>query len=130
MGSTKNMETEMEAWKQKENTEYGIKYQWYKIQEFHNLHNFVQIIQREFVLVFLAVPLDIFLLLCLDKVCCSVGYCTVRPMKVILSVIFFSQVYGWIIHLKITFLAKCIYMSRVVVAGFRPHYVIVPKLNT
>ena len=58
------------------------------------LYNLVQIIQREFVLVFLAVPLDTFLLLCLDKVCCSVGYCTVRPMKVILCVIYFSQVYG------------------------------------
>ena len=38
----------MEARKRKENTEYGIKYQ-------------------------ISVPLDIFLLLCLDKVCCSVG---------------------------------------------------------
>ena len=28
--------------------------------------------KREFVLVFLAVPLDIFLLLCLDKICRSV----------------------------------------------------------
>ena len=58
------------------------------------LHNLVQIIQREFVLVFLAVPLDIFLLLCLDKVCCSVGYCTVRPMKIILCVIFFHKFMG------------------------------------
>ena len=49
-------------------------------------------IQGEFVLVFLAGPLNIFLLLCLDKVSCSVRYCTARPMKVIFSN-FYSQVY-------------------------------------
>ena len=52
-------------------------------------------IQTEFVLVFLAVPLNlIFLLLCLDKVCRSVGYFTARPMKVILRVIFIHEFMG------------------------------------
>ena len=55
-----------------------------KLKNF-TLHNLVQS-KENFVLVFLAVPLNIFLLLCRDKVCRSVGYCTVRPMKVILQV--------------------------------------------
>ena len=63
-------------------TENGIKYQWQKIKKFHITQ--FSTIQREFVLVFLAVPLNIFLLLCLDKICRCVGYCTARPMKVIL----------------------------------------------
>ena len=33
-------------------------------------------------------------LLCLDKVCRSVGYCTARPMKVILRVIFIHEFMG------------------------------------
>ena len=75
----RNPETETES-------EYGIKYQRKKIKEFHIAQ--FSTIQAEFVLVFLAVPLNIFLLLCLDKVCRIVGYCTARPMKVILRVIY------------------------------------------
>ena len=63
--------------------------------------------QREFVLVFLTVPLNIFLLLCLDKVCRSVGYCTARPMKVILRLTFIHKCMRWIIQLNIAFVAKC-----------------------
>ena len=40
-----------------------------KLKNF-TLHNLVQS-KENFVLVFLAEPLNIFLLLCLDKVCCS-----------------------------------------------------------
>ena len=60
--------------------------------------------QRQFVLVFSAVPFNIFLLLCLDKVCRSVGYCTPRPMKVILWLIFIHESMGWIIQLNIALL--------------------------
>ena len=63
-----------------------------KLKNF-TLHNLVQS-KENFVLVFLAVPLNIFLLLCLDKVCRSVGYCTARPMKVILRVIFIHEFMG------------------------------------
>ena len=63
--------------------------------------------QREFVLVFLAVPLNIFLLLCLDKVCRGVSYCTARPMKVILRLIFIHESMDWIIQLNIAFVGKC-----------------------
>ena len=62
-----------------------------KLKNF-TLHNLVQS-KENFVLVFLAVPLNIFLLLCLDKVCRSVGYCTARPMKVILRVILFMSLW-------------------------------------
>ena len=81
-GSTKrwNPESGIRKRKRKQTeTEYRIKYQWYKIKEFHITQ--FSTIQREFVLVFLAVPLNIFLLLCLDKVCRSVGYCTVGRWK-------------------------------------------------
>ena len=49
----------------------------------------------------------IFLLMCLDKVCRSVGYCTARPMKVILRLIFIHESIGSIIQLNIAFVAKC-----------------------
>ena len=94
------METETET-----ETEYGIKYQWQKIKEFHITQ--FSTIQGEIVLAFLTVPLNIFLLLCLDKVCRCVGYCTARPMKVILQVIFIHEIMGWIIQLNITFVANC-----------------------
>ena len=86
---------ETESWererkqKRKRNTESNINDR--KLKNF-TLH--ISTIQREFVLVFLAVPLNIFLLLCLDKVCRSVGYCTARLMKVILRVIFFHEFMG------------------------------------
>ena len=80
----RNPETETESRKQKQrrkrNTEANINDR--KLEEFHITQ--FSTIQREFVLVFLAVPLNIFLLLCLDKVCRSVGYGIARPMKVIL----------------------------------------------
>ena len=50
--------------------------------------------EREFGLVFFAVPLNTLLLLCLDKVCRSVGYCTARPIKVILLLIFIHEFMG------------------------------------
>ena len=85
-------ETETESWKRKRkrNTESNINDNKSKNFTLHNLST----IEREFVLVFLAVPLNIFLLLCLDKVCRSVGYCTARPMKVILRVIFIHEFMG------------------------------------
>ena len=101
----RNPETETESWKRKRkrNTESNINDSKLKNFTWHNLST----IQREFVLVFLAVPLNIFLLLCLDKVCRSVGYCTARPMKVILRVMFIHEFMGWIIQLNITFVANC-----------------------
>ena len=84
-GSTKiwNPETETESqkrkrkWKQKRNTESNINDR--KLKNF-TLHNLVQSKKKLFSLYFLAVPLNIFLiLLCLDKVCRSVGYCTATP---------------------------------------------------
>ena len=101
----RNPKTETESWKRKRkrNTESNINDSKLKNFTLHNLST----IQREFVLVFLAVPLNIFLLLCLDKVCRSVGYCTARPMKVILRVIFIHEFMGWIIQLNITFVANC-----------------------
>ena len=48
------------------------------------LHNLVQSKENLFQLVF-AVPLNIFLLICLLKVCHSFIYCTTRPIKVILQ---------------------------------------------
>ena len=53
-----NPETKTESWKW--NTGYRIKYKWQKIKEFH-IASFSKI-QTEFVWVFLAVPLNIFLL--------------------------------------------------------------------
>ena len=50
--------------------------------------------QREFVLVFFTVPLNIFLLMCLDKVCHSVIYYTAMPIKEILPVIFMHECMG------------------------------------
>ena len=76
--------------KRKRNTESNINDSKLKNFTLRNLST----IQREFVLVFLAVPLNIFLLLCLDKVCRSVGYCTARPMKVILRVMFIHEFMG------------------------------------
>ena len=98
-----NMESGIRKRKRKRNTESNINDSKLKNFSLHNLST----IQREFVLVFLAVPLNIFLLLCLDKVCRSVGYCTARPMKVILRVIFIHEFMGWIIQLNITFVANC-----------------------
>ena len=88
----RNPKTEKESWKRKRkrNTESNINDSKLKNFTLHNLST----IQREFVLVFLAVPLNIFLLLCLDKVCRSVGYCTARPMKVILRVMFIHEFMG------------------------------------
>ena len=54
-------------------------------------------------------------------------YCTAKPIKVILQVIFIHEFIGWIIQLNITFLTK---LSLIVVVGVGPHYMIVPKLNT
>ena len=48
-----------------------------------------------------------FLLLCLNKVCRSVGYCTARPLKVILRLIIIRESMGWVIQLNIAFVAKC-----------------------
>ena len=87
-------------------TEYGIKYQ-ISLKNF-TLHNLVQSKENLFyTVVSLAVPLNIFLLLCLDKVCHSVGYCSARPMKVILLLILIQESMGWIIQLNIAFVAKC-----------------------
>ena len=88
----RNPETETESRKRerKRNTESNINDSKLKNFTLHNLST----IQREFVLVFLAVSLNIFLLLCLDKVCRSVGYCTARPMKVILRVMFIHEFMG------------------------------------
>ena len=79
--------------KPKRNTESNINdRKEFFFKEFHIA--WFSAIQREFVLVFLAVPLNILLLLCLDKVCRSVGYCTARPMKAILRVIFTHEFMG------------------------------------
>ena len=43
---------------------------------------------------FLGSSLKYILVGCLDKVCRSVGYCTSRPMKVILRVIFIHEFMG------------------------------------
>ena len=61
--------------------------------EFHDTEEF-STIQREFVLVFFAVDLNIFLLMCLEKVCHSVIYCAARPIKVILQVLFIHEFTG------------------------------------
>ena len=46
--------------------------------------------------------------MCLDKVCQSVIYCTAKPIKVILQLIFIREEFiDWIIQLNITFLAEC-----------------------
>ena len=79
-------ETESRKRKRKRNTESNIN------EEFHIA--LFSTIQTEFVLVFLAVPLNIFLLLFLDNVWRNVGYCTARPMKVILRVIFIHEFMG------------------------------------
>ena len=84
----RNPETETES--RKRNTESNINER--KLKNF-TLHNLVQSKQNFFV-VFLAVPLNIFLLLFLDNVCRGVGYCTARPMKVILRVIFIHEFMG------------------------------------
>ena len=55
-----------------------------KLKNF-TLHNLVQSKENLF--------WYIFLLMCLDKVCRSVGYCTARPMKVIFTINFYSRVY-------------------------------------
>ena len=83
-------ETETETESRKRNTELNIndrKLKNFTLQKFSTT-------QTELVLVFMAVPLNIFLLLCLDKVCRGVGYCTARPMKVILRLIFFHEFTG------------------------------------
>ena len=84
-------------------TEYGIKYQWWKLKNF-TLRNLVQSKENlfQFSLNFL-----IILLMCLDMVCQSVIYCTAKPIEVILQLIFIHEFIGWIIQLNITFLAKC-----------------------
>ena len=74
----------------KQNTESNINDR--KLKDF-TLHNLVQS-KENFVLVLLAVTLNILLLFCLDKVCCSVGYCTARLIKVILQVIFIHEFMG------------------------------------
>ena len=81
------------------------------LRNFTTLHNLVQsethelwvsgTIQREFVLVFFAVDLNIFVLMWLEKVCHSVIYCAARPIKVILQVLFIHEFTGWIIQLNI-----------------------------
>ena len=76
--------------KRKRNTESNINDR--KLKNF-TLHNLVQSKQNLFKF-FFAVPLNIFLLLCLDKVCRGVGYCTARPMKAILRVIFIHEFMG------------------------------------
>ena len=86
----RNPETEAESRKRKRNTESNINER--KLKNF-TLHNLVQS-KQNFFLVFLAVPLNIFLLLFLDNVCRGVGYCTARPMKVILRVIFIHEFMG------------------------------------
>ena len=83
------MESGIRKRKRKRNTESNINDR--KLKNF-TLH--ISTIQREFVLVFLAVPLNIFFLLCLDKVYRSVGYSTARPMKVALRVIFIHEFKG------------------------------------
>ena len=84
----RNPETETESRKRKRkrkrNTESSINDR--KLKYFTS-------IQREFVLIFFTVPLNIFLLLCLDKVCRSEGHCTARPMKVILRLILFTSLW-------------------------------------
>ena len=84
----RNPETETES--RKRNTESNINER--KLKNF-TLHNLVQS-KQNFFLVFLAVPLNIFLLLCLDNFCRGVGYCTARPMKVSLRVIFTHEFMG------------------------------------
>ena len=69
-----------------------------KLKNF-TLHNLVQSKENLF--------WHIFLLMCLDKVFRSVGYCTARPMKVILRLIFIHESIGSIIQLNIAFVAKC-----------------------
>ena len=88
----RNPETETESW----NTESNINDR--KLTNF-TLHNLVQSKENLF--------WYIFLLMCLDKVCRSVGYCTARPMKVILRLIFIHESIGSIIQLNIAFVAKC-----------------------
>ena len=58
--------------------------------DFHDISK----IQREFLLVFFAVDLNIFLLKCLEKVCHSVIYCAATPIKVILQVLFIHEFTG------------------------------------
>ena len=109
----RNPESGIRKWKRNTETETGKRIrnqismiEWKVDRISHCIINFSTIIQREFVLVFLAVPY-IFLLLGLDKVCRSVGYCTARLMKVILRVCFIHEFMGWIIQLNITFVAIC-----------------------
>ena len=88
----RNPETETES----RNTESNINDR--KLTNF-TLHNLVQSKENLF--------WYIFLLMCRDKVCRSVGYCTARPMKVILRLIFIHESIGSIIQLNIAFVAKC-----------------------
>ena len=82
--------------KRKRNTESNINDR--KLKNF-TLHNLVQSKENLFQY--------ILLLMCLDKVCRSVGYCIARPIKVILRLIFIHESMGLIIHLNIAFVAKC-----------------------
>ena len=92
MGSTKIWNPETEAESRKRNTESNINDR--KLKNF-TLHNLVR--AKRICFSFLAVPLNIFLLLCIDRVCRSVGYCSAnsaRPMKVILRVTFIQEFMG------------------------------------